>query len=191
MFVCGGVACCTTAFVVGRLFRKGEMMKRFSLFSLAVCTALLAVDAVQARGRRCGSCCYPVCNFYYYGTASSCHGGDPGVGDQGDDQDPMLKPPPPPPPAGDKDASSSGAEALLEVELPEDAILFIDGHRTHSTSAKRLFETPPLAPGEYCYFLRAQLPQGGAITQKAIMRPGQTTRIKLSDATSREISASR
>ena len=41
-------------------------------------------------------------------------------------------------------AQATGTEATLVVNLPEDATLTIDGEETTSTSANRVFVSPPL-----------------------------------------------
>jgi uncharacterized protein (TIGR03000 family) len=52
--------------------------------------------------------------------------------------------------------------ATLEVRLPADAALEVDGWRTRQTGSSRLFESPPLVPGKsYTYDLRATWTAGG------------------------------
>lgn len=52
-------------------------------------------------------------------------------------------------------ASSGGQRAEIVVNVPLDAIVWIDGARTRSSGLTRAFVTPPLAPGrKYGYDLR-------------------------------------
>jgi uncharacterized protein (TIGR03000 family) len=81
--------------------------------------------------------------------------------------------------------------ASLLVTLPEDAKLTIDGRATKETSGTRLFITPPLETGwDYQYQLRAEIIRDGqrrALTQKVTIRPGEETRVNLTDFTSAQV----
>ncbi|HVJ81102.1 MAG TPA: TIGR03000 domain-containing protein, partial [Planctomycetia bacterium] len=64
---------------------------------------------------------------------------------------------------------------ILEVLLPEDARLFIEGVDTRSTGSMRRFESTPLSPGKYVYSLKAIIPgTNGAetVTRVVDVRPG-------------------
>lgn len=54
------------------------------------------------------------------------------------------------------------ASARINVTLPADAKLTVDGVSTTSTSANRLFESPTLAAGKtYSYTLKAEYTRDG------------------------------
>ena len=78
---------------------------------------------------------------------------------------------------------TTGTEATLVVNLPEDATLTIDGENTTSTSAQRVFVTPALEEGkEYEYTLKAKIERDGKIqiaTAQVTVRPGQISRVEL------------
>jgi uncharacterized protein (TIGR03000 family) len=79
-------------------------------------------------------------------------------------------------------AQNEGAPATIIVSLPADATLTIDGMLTKSTSATRVFVTPPLADGNYSYTFKADfLREGKAVTvqQKVAVRPGRETVVSL------------
>ena len=80
-------------------------------------------------------------------------------------------------------AQASGTEATLVVTLPEDATLTIDGEKTTSTSAKRVFVSPALEQGkEYEYTLKAKVVRDGQTqiaTATVTVRPGKTSEIEL------------
>lgn len=78
---------------------------------------------------------------------------------------------------------ATGSEATLLVNLPEDAILSIDGEQTLSTSANRVFVTPVLEEGKaYEYTLKAQVTRDGktqVATATVTVRPGQISQVEL------------
>jgi uncharacterized protein (TIGR03000 family) len=78
---------------------------------------------------------------------------------------------------------STATEATLIVNLPEDATLTIDGEKTTSTSASRMFVTPALEQGkEYEYTLKAKVVRDGEVkvtTAKVTVRAGQTSQVRL------------
>jgi len=78
------------------------------------------------------------------------------------------------------------APALILVTLPENAVLQFDGVATRAHSASRLFSSPPLEPGQdYYYTLTAGITRDGqplTVTQRVIVRAGQTARVNLSFA---------
>ena len=82
------------------------------------------------------------------------------------------------------DAPSAAREpATIRVTLPADARLTVDGHPTQSTSAERLFLSPPLEPGQdYRYTLKAEFVREGktlTVRQDVIVRPGRETAVSL------------
>jgi uncharacterized protein (TIGR03000 family) len=89
-----------------------------------------------------------------------------------------------------KDNGKEGEDAVstrakLIVELPADAKLFIDDQPTKATSAKRLFNTPRLQPGQkYYYELRAVLVREGQTvqqTRRVILSPGDEIRASFNE----------
>jgi uncharacterized protein (TIGR03000 family) len=86
---------------------------------------------------------------------------------------------------GDADMEKKGVRgptpARLLVQLPADARLTIDGEATTSTSAVRVFNTPPLQPGRsYHYDLTAETNRNGVpvrTTQRVQVRAGQQSRV--------------
>jgi uncharacterized protein (TIGR03000 family) len=75
------------------------------------------------------------------------------------------------------------APASIEVALPADALLTIDGQATRSTSSYRRLVTPPLEAGRsFRYTLRAQVERSGrTITaeREVLVRAGQVTFVTL------------
>lgn len=70
---------------------------------------------------------------------------------------------------------SSRKTVILEVLLPDDAALFIEGKKTKATGPTRTFESPPLPPGKYTYTVEAILPGPKGlqtITRHIDVRPG-------------------
>lgn len=64
---------------------------------------------------------------------------------------------------------------ILEVLLPDDARLFIDGRETRATGSRRTFESPPLPPGKHTFRITVILagPKGShTITRRIEVRPG-------------------
>jgi uncharacterized protein (TIGR03000 family) len=73
----------------------------------------------------------------------------------------------------------------LVVSLPEDAKLTIDDHQTTSTSAERVFTTPPLEEGkDFHYTLKAQVVRDGevrSIVREVTIRSGQRAEVSLEE----------
>jgi uncharacterized protein (TIGR03000 family) len=70
---------------------------------------------------------------------------------------------------------SSRKTVILEILLPDDAQLFIDGKKTNATGPMRTFESAPLAPGKYTYTIQAIVPGPKGpqtITRRIDVRPG-------------------
>jgi uncharacterized protein (TIGR03000 family) len=91
-----------------------------------------------------------------------------GSNDEGDDQGQEVQKP---------------AKAKIIVNLPADAKLTIDGQSTKSTSARRVFTSPPLEPGQsYYYNFEATLVREDrpvVTRQRVRVRAGETTRVKI------------
>lgn len=131
-------------------------------------------------GYGCGGCygCYGG-----YG-CSACYGCYASCGCFGGYAAPYMAPAPggmaPPPAPGPGPKEGKGPEsvrATLTVEVPEQAKLFIDDQQMKTTSAKRVFVSPPLQPGQaYYYMLRAEVLRDGqtvSITRRVVVRPGE------------------
>jgi uncharacterized protein (TIGR03000 family) len=70
----------------------------------------------------------------------------------------------------------------VEVYLPEDARLFVEGQQTRSKGPKRRFVSPPLPPGKYTYTIKAIIPgpKGpGTVIRQLDVRPGDFESIDL------------
>jgi uncharacterized protein (TIGR03000 family) len=82
---------------------------------------------------------------------------------------------------------AASAPATLVVNLPADAVLTIDGNRTTSTSAERVFRTPALQSGrDFTYALAAKIVRDGqekVIEKRVIVRAGEQTRVRLEEPT--------
>jgi uncharacterized protein (TIGR03000 family) len=58
--------------------------------------------------------------------------------------------------------AAPAAPAYLEIRLPAEAELWIDGASTQQTGPARVFVSPPLSPGkDYVYVIRARWNQDG------------------------------
>jgi uncharacterized protein (TIGR03000 family) len=83
----------------------------------------------------------------------------------------------------ERERVSQAAPARLIVQLPTDAKLTIDGNPTKSTSAERVFASPPLEPGRTFYYtLRATMvreDQPFTTEQRVRVRAGEVTRVKM------------
>ena len=73
------------------------------------------------------------------------------------------------------------APAVIQVSLPADARLIVDGHVTTSTSAQRTFTTPALPVGEtFSYTLRTEAVRDGRTvveSQQVTVRGGEETQV--------------
>src|SRR6516162_5213287 len=80
-------------------------------------------------------------------------------------------------------AATARDAATLRVTLPADAKLTIEGQATRSTSAQRLFVTPPLEAGKrYSYTLSATFVRTGktiTVEQEVLVRAGRETVVSL------------
>ena len=78
----------------------------------------------------------------------------------------------------------------VEVYLPEDARLFVEGHETKSTGPMRRFVSPPLPPGKYTYTIKAIIPGPNGprtVTERIDVRPGDFESIDLREPGERPI----
>ena len=79
---------------------------------------------------------------------------------------------------------------LVEVYLPEDARLFLEGQEMKSTGTMRCFLSPPLPPGKYTYTIKAIIPSPSGprtVTHKIDVRPGDFESIDLREPGKRPI----
>jgi uncharacterized protein (TIGR03000 family) len=85
----------------------------------------------------------------------------------------------------EKKGNEEQARARVIVDLPADAKLYVDGQLMNAASARRIFQTPNLAPGQlYYYDLKAEVIRAGqTITsnQKVILRPGRAATVSFAD----------
>jgi uncharacterized protein (TIGR03000 family) len=95
----------------------------------------------------------------------------------------MAVPAAPAAPATPMKTGAANAPATIQVSLPADARLSIDGYQTTSTSASRVFTSPELPTGrDYQYTLRAEIVRDGqtlTATERVTIRGGATTRVEL------------
>jgi len=86
-------------------------------------------------------------------------------------------------PADEDKKPETAAPALIQVNLPADAKLTIDGALTSSTSASRTFSTPTLDTGkEYFYTLKAEVVRDGktfSATKRVAVEAGKTAKIAI------------
>jgi uncharacterized protein (TIGR03000 family) len=79
--------------------------------------------------------------------------------------------------------SQAARPATLVVTLPADARLTVDNTPTRLTSAKRVFNSPPLQPGRtYRYTLKAEIVRDGqtlTTSRDVTVRAGQETDVTL------------
>jgi uncharacterized protein (TIGR03000 family) len=86
----------------------------------------------------------------------------------------------------DKNAKAEGKKVTLEVKLPADAKLFIDGKETKATGPVRRFVSPAIAEvdgAKYVYTLKAVIAdQNGdqVITRQIEVKPGEEKKVELS-----------
>ena len=78
----------------------------------------------------------------------------------------------------------------VEVYLPEDARLFIEGQETSSKGLMRRFVSPPLPAGKYIYTIKAIIPGPNGprtVTRRIDVRPGDFESIDLREPGKRPI----
>lgn len=148
-------------------------MVRKTILVLFVLAASLgtALDAEACRRRRCCYTCQPACQPVIC-AAPSCIVAPEVVVPEKVPVEPKVK----------EKAMLSGS-ATIVVSLPADARLFIDGTSTTSTSNRRVFTTPQLAPGTiFQYTLQAEVVRDGQtvhLTRTVPVQAYQTTQVNL------------
>lgn len=84
----------------------------------------------------------------------------------------------PAPPRTAPAPEENGTQARVNIQVPADAKLFVDGMETKATSENRVFTTPPLERGRsYYYELRVEVVRDGRTlseTRQLVVRPGET-----------------
>jgi uncharacterized protein (TIGR03000 family) len=86
-------------------------------------------------------------------------------------------------------AQAPGKTVTLEVWVPDNAKLYVEGQETRATGAMRIFVSPPLADGKYVYTLKAVVPgpQGPqVVTRQVDLRPGDFEMVDLRDRKDKE-----
>jgi uncharacterized protein (TIGR03000 family) len=82
----------------------------------------------------------------------------------------------------------SSTKAMLVVELPAGAKLFVDDIPMKSTEGMRTFNTPALEPGQaYYYMVRIEMMRDGepvSKTRRIVVRAGQVARADFKDVES-------
>ncbi len=80
-------------------------------------------------------------------------------------------------------APTGPTPATFVVNLPADASLTVDDNPTRSTSARRIFTSPPLEPGRtYAYQLKATITRDGqtfTASQRVTVQPGRETEVTI------------
>ena len=80
----------------------------------------------------------------------------------------------------DKKDPEEQVRAKVRIDIPTGGRLFVDGHRINGTGA-RLFQTPPLAPGQkYYYDIRIEVERNGqtiAEQRRVIVEPGHAVAV--------------
>jgi uncharacterized protein (TIGR03000 family) len=82
-----------------------------------------------------------------------------------------------------------GKVVTLEVWLPDNAALYVEGRPTQTTGPVRTFVSPPLPAGKYTYTLSAVVPgpQGAkVVTRQVDIRPGDFELVDLRDRRGKE-----
>jgi len=93
-------------------------------------------------------------------------------------------------PAVKKTVQEDRKTVLIEVYLPEDARLFVEGQEMKSTGTMRRFLSPPLPPGKYTYTIKAIIPGPNGpqtVTHRIDVRPGDFESIDLREPGKRPI----
>jgi uncharacterized protein (TIGR03000 family) len=159
----------------------------FSLIAvLAVAVLVVATDASQSRERRLGrrfrrssdSYVEQVSGPYYYDSAgrlvSGSTEGGAVAGTQTGGRSAMY------PPDGQ---AMRPLPVRLEVRVPANAEIWIDGAKTVQSGALREFISPPIEPGRnYAYELKVKWMENGAEREQVrnvAVRPGQLVRVDL------------
>ena len=89
-----------------------------------------------------------------------------------------------------RSAQESRKTVVVEVYVPEGARLFLEGQDTRSKGTMRRFVSPPLAPGNYIYTIKAIIPGPNGsrtVTRQIEVRPGDFESIDLREGDKRPI----
>jgi uncharacterized protein (TIGR03000 family) len=123
--------------------------------------------------------CYP---YYHVAPADKGKGGDKG-GDKG---------------KGDKGKGDKGGEegdetsATIRVKVPANAVVYVDGYKTKSTSENRVFTTPALRKDRtYTYTFKAEVVSNGkkqTLTKDVTVRGGKETQVSFDMAETSAVS---
>lgn len=86
---------------------------------------------------------------------------------------------------GEEEVISAPRPAVVTVQVPADAALYIDNVRCPLTSATRSFQTPALDPGrEYYYTVRAEIVRDGqrrTQSQRVIVGAGRQVSVEFNN----------
>jgi uncharacterized protein (TIGR03000 family) len=119
-----------------------------------------------------------------YGVDTNCYGCF-GTGYYGFARSNYNPSPPRSPDGAEKKETARPAKAILTVELPADAKLYIGGQLMTSSAAVRSFSTPDLEAGKsYSYLLRAEAVRDGKTyreTKKIVLRAGEQFQMSLTN----------
>jgi uncharacterized protein (TIGR03000 family) len=89
---------------------------------------------------------------------------------------PPVRPRPEPMPAPKKTQPTTGRAALIQLQVPADARVWLNGKQMKQGGSSRFFQTPPLAPTKsYCYELRVTWNENGrtvTATRKLTVQAG-------------------
>lgn len=129
----------------------------------------------------CGGCCggYGYCCGGYGCGGYGCGGyiGCAGYGGM------IIAPAAPAAPAGDAPKKAEASPATINVTLPAEAKLSIDGAATTSTGESRVFTTPALPSGQQLFYtFKAEMVRDGqtvTTTKQVPVRAGEETRVSL------------
>jgi uncharacterized protein (TIGR03000 family) len=84
-----------------------------------------------------------------------------------------------------KTTSTGPAEAKVVVDVPSDAVLYIDGQRSKMTSTKRTFVSPVLQPDErYFYDIKAEAVRDGQVrteSRRVVVTAGAVSHVDFTD----------
>lgn len=94
---------------------------------------------------------------------------------------------PAPQPAPEKKPAANPTQGSVEVRLPGDARMYVDGQLAPLTSTVRRFETPQLQLGrDYYYTIKAEAVRNGQMvteSKKVVVRAGQVARVDFGELT--------
>lgn len=158
------------------------MVRRwFSVLAvLAVAILMLAADSSQGRQRRLGRRFRNSSDTYVQGMPSNAPGEGMAADMQSDGRRADYYEP------GTQGMSSRARPVRLEVRVPADAQVWIDGTKTQQKGTVRQFISPPVEPGrQYSYKIEAKWMDNGnerTRTQTLAVRAGELQRVDLTKA---------